>query len=71
MQAPDQPTTIEIAFEKGNPVAIDGVPMSPATILTKLNELGGEAVKGVAPYGACSSVVVVRGGLQEAPVATC
>ncbi|GLC37081.1 hypothetical protein PLESTB_001393500 [Pleodorina starrii] len=40
-QAPDQPTTIELAFEKGNPVAIDGVAMSPATILTKLNELGG------------------------------
>jgi argininosuccinate synthase len=42
-QAPDEPTTIEIAFEKGNPVAIDGVPMSPATLLTKLNELGGMA----------------------------
>jgi argininosuccinate synthase len=41
-QAPDQPTTVEIAFEHGNPVAIDGVAMSPATLLTKLNELGGE-----------------------------
>ncbi|GIM15972.1 hypothetical protein Vretimale_18644 [Volvox reticuliferus] len=40
-QAPDQPTTIELAFEMGNPVAIDGVAMSPATLLTKLNELGG------------------------------
>ncbi len=44
-QAPDQPTVFELAFEKGNPVAIDGVAMSPATILTKLNELGGERVK--------------------------
>ncbi|MEZ5757254.1 MAG: argininosuccinate synthase [Emcibacteraceae bacterium] len=38
--APDEPTYIEIEFEKGDAVAIDGVRMSPATILTKLNELG-------------------------------
>ena len=39
--APDSPTEIEITFEAGDPVAIDGVAMSPATILGKLNELGG------------------------------
>ena len=39
--APDSPTEIEITFEPGDPVAIDGVGMSPATILAKLNELGG------------------------------
>jgi len=39
--APDSPTYIEIDFEKGDPVAIDGVKMSPATLLTKLNEVGG------------------------------
>ena len=39
--APDSPTEIEITFEAGDPVAIDGVAMSPATILAKLNELGG------------------------------
>ena len=39
--APDKPTEIEITFENGDPVAIDGVAMSPATLLTKLNELGG------------------------------
>ncbi|MGO9741917.1 MAG: argininosuccinate synthase [Roseiarcus sp.] len=38
--APDKPTVIEIAFEKGDPVAIDGETLSPATILTKLNEYG-------------------------------
>jgi argininosuccinate synthase len=38
--APDQPTVITIDFEKGDAVAIDGVKMSPATLLTKLNELG-------------------------------
>ena len=40
-EAPDKPTEIEIDFEAGDPVAIDGVKMSPATLLTKLNELGG------------------------------
>ncbi|MBT3358293.1 MAG: argininosuccinate synthase [Rhodospirillales bacterium] len=39
--APDKPTYVEIDFEQGDPVAIDGVKMSPATLLTKLNELGG------------------------------
>ena len=39
--APDKPTIVEIDFEKGDAVAIDGEKMSPATLLTKLNELGG------------------------------
>jgi len=38
--APDKPTVFTIDFEKGDPVAIDGVAMSPATLLTKLNQLG-------------------------------
>ena len=41
-QAPDKPTYVDIDFAKGDPVAIDGVKMSPATILTKLNQLGGD-----------------------------
>ncbi len=41
MQAPDKPTEVEIEFVKGNPVAINGVAMSPATLLTELNKLGG------------------------------
>ena len=40
LQAPNEPQYVEINFEKGDAVAIDGVAMSPATILTKLNELG-------------------------------
>jgi len=40
-EAPDKPTEIEITFDNGDPVAIDGVAMSPATLLTRLNELGG------------------------------
>ena len=38
--APDHATVIAIDFEQGDPVAIDGVALSPATLLTRLNELG-------------------------------
>ena len=40
--APDVPEMVEITFERGDAVAINGEAMSPATILTKLNELGGK-----------------------------
>jgi argininosuccinate synthase len=39
--APDTPTFVEIGFEKGDAVAIDGEALSPAALLTRLNELGG------------------------------
>ncbi|SHG31546.1 argininosuccinate synthase [Kaistia soli DSM 19436] len=38
--APDIATYVEIGFEKGDPVSIDGVHLSPAALLTKLNDLG-------------------------------
>jgi argininosuccinate synthase len=38
--APDKATVISIDFAGGDPVAIDGVALSPASLLTKLNELG-------------------------------
>jgi argininosuccinate synthase len=40
--APDEATVVEIKFEKGDPVAIDGKTLSPATLLEKLNTLGGD-----------------------------
>ncbi len=39
--APDKPTYMELDFEKGSPVAIDGEKMSPLQLFTRLNELGG------------------------------
>lgn len=39
--APDKATYIEVGFERGDAVSIDGEAMSPATLLTRLNELGG------------------------------
>ena len=38
--APDESEIIEVEFDKGDPVAINGNKMSPATILTSLNEYG-------------------------------
>ena len=40
--APNTPEMVEISFARGDAVAINGEAMSPATILTKLNELGGK-----------------------------
>jgi argininosuccinate synthase len=40
-QAPDQPQYVEIDFVRGDPVAVDGAALSPAALLTRLNELGG------------------------------
>ena len=40
MDAPDKVTEIVISFRKGDPVAIDGTEMSPATLLAALNDLG-------------------------------
>lgn len=40
-EAPDKPQYVEIEFEQGVPVAVDGVRMSPATLLAHLNEVAG------------------------------
>jgi len=40
-KAPNTPLYIEIEFKSGDPVAIDGKALSPASALTRLNELGG------------------------------
>ncbi len=39
-EAPDKASHVEIGFERGDPVSIDGKILSPATLLTQLNELG-------------------------------
>jgi argininosuccinate synthase len=40
--APDQATYLELQFEKGDVIAIDGEAMSPATVLETLNKIGGD-----------------------------
>jgi len=39
-KAPDAPQYVTIDFEKGDAVAVDGLPLSPGALLTRLNELG-------------------------------
>ncbi|MDN5870309.1 MAG: argininosuccinate synthase, partial [Nitrococcus sp.] len=41
-RAPDRPRMIDVTFERGDPVAIDSERLSPATLLARLNALGGE-----------------------------
>lgn len=41
-QAPNTPEYITIDYKKGDPIAINGVAMSPATLLAELNRLGGK-----------------------------
>jgi len=40
--APDVPVYVELEYEAGDPVAVDGKRLSPASLLTTLNRLGGE-----------------------------
>ncbi len=41
-KAPDKPVYIEVGFEKGIPVSIDGRKLSPASLLARLNDIGGK-----------------------------
>ena len=41
-KAPDKATYIELGYEKGDPVSLDGEALSPATMLETLNKIGGE-----------------------------
>jgi argininosuccinate synthase len=40
--APDEPDHVEIGFERGDAMSVDGARLSPASLLAKLNELGGK-----------------------------
>jgi len=40
-KAPSRPVYVEITYERGNPVALDGKRLSPAKLLARLNKLGG------------------------------
>jgi argininosuccinate synthase len=68
--APDQAEYVEITFEKGDATAIDGTPMSPAAILTKLNELGGRHGVGILDLVENRFVGMKSRGLYETPGGT-
>jgi len=68
--APDTPEMVEITFKKGDAVAIDGEAMSPATILTRLNELGGRHGVGVLDLVENRFVGMKSRGIYETPGGT-
>jgi argininosuccinate synthase len=69
-KAPDVATTIEIEFEKGDPVAINGERLSPANLLKKLNELGGANGIGVIDIVENRYVGMKSRGVYECPGGT-
>jgi argininosuccinate synthase len=69
-QAPDQPEIITIGFERGDAVAIDGEQLSPAALLTRLNELGGRHGVGRLDLVENRFVGMKSRGLYETPGGT-
>lgn len=69
-KAPDKPTIIEIEFKKGDAIAIDGKKLSPAALLTKLNELGGKNGIGRADIVENRFVGMKSRGVYETPGGT-
>ncbi|MGR3494512.1 argininosuccinate synthase [Citreimonas sp.] len=68
--APDHPELIEITFAKGDPVAINGETLSPASILTRLNELGGKHGIGRLDFVENRFVGMKSRGIYETPGGT-
>ena len=69
-EAPDKATYIEIGFAKGDATSIDGIAMSPATLLTRLNELGKENGIGRLDLVENRFVGMKNRGLYETPGGT-
>ncbi|MFZ1470935.1 MAG: argininosuccinate synthase [Paracoccaceae bacterium] len=69
-QAPNTPEMVEITFEQGDAVAINGQPMSPATILATLNDIGGKHGVGILDLVENRFVGMKSRGLYETPGGT-
>lgn len=69
-QAPDQPAYVEIAFESGTPVAVNGQKMSPAKLVAHLNALGGAHGIGRADLVENRLVGMKSHGVYETPGGT-
>jgi len=69
-KAPDRPETIEIAYDGGNPVAVDGKKRSPAALIAWLNERGGHHGIGRADLVENRYVGIKSRGVYETPGGT-
>jgi len=69
-KAPDKPTYVTISFEKGVPVAVDGVKMDGVSLIRKLNELGGANGIGIVDMVENRLVGMKSRGVYETPGGT-
>ncbi len=69
-QAPDKPAYVEIGFEKGEPVSLDGKPYEPVALLTELNRLGGANGVGIVSMVENRLVGMKSRGVYETPGGT-
>src|ERR1700741_280651 len=69
-EAPDKATYVEIGFERGDPVSIDGKALSPATLFTRLNQLGHDNGVGRLDLVENRFVGMKSRGIYETPVGT-
>lgn len=68
--APDQPEYVEIAFEGGEPIAVNGERLSPASLVMKLNEIGGRHAVGRVDLVENRLVGMKSRGVYETPGGT-
>ncbi len=69
-EAPDKPEYVEIEFEQGDPVSVNGKRLSPAKLLEKLNELGGRHGAGRVDMVENRYVGIKSRGVYETPGGT-
>ena len=69
-KAPDAPRVVEISFEKGTPVALDGKSMSALALIEKLNAIAGEHGVGRVDIVEDRLVGIKSRGVYECPAAT-
>jgi argininosuccinate synthase len=70
-QAPDQETTLAISFQSGDPVAVNGKPLSAIQIVKTLNDIGGANGVGRIDIVENRFVGMKSRGVYEAPGMTC
>lgn len=68
--APDKPTYIQLGFEKGIPVTVDGERLSPVKLVEKLNDLGGKNGVGIVDMVENRLVGMKSRGVYETPGGT-
>jgi len=69
-QAPDQPTYLEIGFEQGTPVSVNGQKYGPVELLEKLNQVGGANGVGIVSIVENRLVGMKSRGVYETPGGT-